>query len=890
MAINQPLKGGPNKLYNLMTVFNRGIDKKTADDVASDSSFRNLKNFYGANEGSLSKRNGAYNSYIKDFIGALVEGRYSEKFNIVNNNFDETKETVLERLKDFYDTVLCGVKKEVEHTDLKETRYFIFDKIIGFQIIKNNKFLEAMQDYETILNGDYSYKAASSTISFGCLVISGGFSTIKRISETEEKNKLCGLYLTRLSIEMEYITNEGYTVKLEVDSVDPTISNSPNRRWIYYPANYDFKQGVESYIEVSDEYRPLGPIDIGNYNGLSYLPTGKDYLIQIDQNPEEKTTHEKYTNESSIFKIIGGEEQENLYKPTPIEATKIGFNILAQEPLSYVDQSGVVAKVRGVFYSIYVNDEEQPVLNVPYNKSFNVHILYTGETPPETPKYRPDNGETDEEKNPYKDLPGEWKADSNNSIFICSGLDSDQRFELKIDLGELPFVTYLDTTSSIIDETGSIGKINDLIFSSTNLKFINNQLVLYGGHGYIFFSEYDLFTYFPNYFYIYIATEAGEEAVTSIKYFRQFHAVFTNKRIKKMVGTFGGADFGIYSLNDFVGCPNGNTVRAVGNNLFFLGNDGIYKLKQGYLGEGTENVERIDTLIGGELNLSNVLEAFTLDNNYVVVKNDGYSWFVYDLETEAFYEYNLESKTGQVYKGEEVDEDYKKKALPFYSIFEASLYDSNGGFFIVPIYDYEYDRQFTSHKGKGVDFHLFRFSDLSFLEEKDKYKDGYGFVSTLETHNLSMGYPTHIKKFKEIYIKLLNKSGHSIPLYVTIYVDDRVIINPDDYEIIYDAPSNTYYYVRRVANNFKLDAGNVLGEFILGVDPLGSKTIQQIKIRVGESGKSIRIKISDGFNDSIGLSLGGSEVVGLPNRNRNEYDYTVSAMGIVYKLKKVKGE
>ena len=48
MGATQPLKGGSNKYYELMTVFNRGIDKKTADDLASDSSFRNLKNFYNS--------------------------------------------------------------------------------------------------------------------------------------------------------------------------------------------------------------------------------------------------------------------------------------------------------------------------------------------------------------------------------------------------------------------------------------------------------------------------------------------------------------------------------------------------------------------------------------------------------------------------------------------------------------------------------------------------------------------------------------------------------------------------------------------------------------------------------------------------------------------------
>ena len=82
--------------------------------------------------------------------------------------------------------------------------------------------------------------------------------------------------------------------------------------------------------------------------------------------------------------------------------------------------------------------------------------------------------------------------------------------------------------------------------------------MLYGKHGYMFFSEYSVFDYFPNYNYIYVANEAGEESVTSVNYFRQYYAIFTNKRIKKMSGTFGASDFSVSPLNDFIGCPNGN--------------------------------------------------------------------------------------------------------------------------------------------------------------------------------------------------------------------------------------------------------------------------------------------------------------------------------------------
>ena len=355
-----------------------------------------------------------------------------------------------------------------------------------------------------------------------------------------------------------------------------------------------------------------------------------------------------------------------------------------------------------------------------------------------------------------------------------------------------------------------------------------------------------------------------------------------------MTGTFGADDFGIYPLNDFIGCPNGRTVRAVGNNLLFLGNDGLYKLKQGYLGEGTENVERIDLLLGNELNLNNVLEAFNMADNYVVVKNDGSTWIVYNTTTESFYEYNLESFTGAVYNGSSKDKDMQKRALPFYSIFEASIYDSNGDFFIVPMYGYNYSSLYETATLSSVGFMTFRFSELEFLEQDEQHKDGYGFISSLETHAMNMGFPTNNKKFKEIYIKLINESGHAIPLYITVIVDDKVIINPEDYVIVYDEHTNTYYYTLKAESNYALDVSKALGEFTLGKDILGEKTVQQIKIKVRTKGKSIKIKLSDGYNDTTALSTGGSTQKGLPIRNRNLYDFSISTIGIVYKVKKVK--
>ena len=150
---------------------------------------------------------------------------------------------------------------------------------------------------------------------------------------------------------------------------------------------------------------------------------------------------------------------------------------------------------------------------------------------------------------------------------------------------------------------------------------------------------------------------------------------------------------------------------------------------------------------------------------------------------------------------------------------------------------------------------------------------------------MNMGYPTNIKKFKDLFIKLINESGHIIPLYITVYVDDNKIIDPDKYEILYDEYTNTYYYVLVSESNKQLDISKALGEFTLGEDTLGNKTVQQIKLRIGSKGKSIRIILSDGYDDITDL---GPNQKGLPNRKRNIYNFSINAIGIVYKVKKVK--
>ena len=884
MATRQPLRGGPEKLYDVILNFNKGIDKKTADDVSLDSSFKSLINFYNAAEGYLSKRPGVYNSNITEFIRKIVETDYeSSNFEVIANKFNESASDVVTRLTDFYNMLLMGEEK----TDTQFA--FKVDKIIGFQMLKNSYFFDMLKEIDKVFEGEQLEDINSSIYELSCILVGGGY--YRPSNGTDKKPGIC---VTRLSFKLKYTHNK-YDLQIECDSVDPTMNPYDDNgtykcRWDYFPDGY--KEGDEGKI-------PAMSIDISNYNGYSYIATGSNYICKIDQDPDERTSSETYTGESKIIVQIGGYGQTNLYKPTAIELNQIGFNILHSDPLTFYDATGTASKIKGVFYSITQEKDgqqyQQPVNSIPYNKPFQIHIIYTGAaTNIEKPKYRPNNGEVDVEKNPYTELPGDWIDSSTKTVYSCNtGINSDQSFELYIkNTASDEFRSYFDTKAVQEDiNTGSIKEISELVFSSTHSKVINNQLVLFGGHGYVFFSEYDMFNYFPNYYYIYVASEAGEEAVTGITYFRQYYAIFTNKRIKRMTGGFGSSDFGVYPLSDYIGCPNGRTIRSVGNNLLFLGSDGIYKLKQGYLGEGTENVEKIDEILDGDLNLNNVVQAFVMNNNYIVVKNDGKTWVVYNTTTEAFYEYNLESATGVVYNGRVVDEELMSKTLPFYTIFPPGLYDEHGEFLFVPMYNYLYSDDYESYTRNGMDLLIFRFSDLDFLEEAEKHKDSEGFISSLETHFMNMGFPMHTKKFKELFIKTINKSGHPIPLYVTIVVDDVTVITPKDYIIYYNEANDTFYYIEKIEANTQIDISKALGEFVLGYDRLGNKTVQQLRFKIRKKGRAIKIRISDGYNDYTNLLTEDvNPVKGIPVRKRNDYDFSISSMGIIYKLKKVKEE
>lgn len=780
---------------------------------------------------------------------------------------------------------LVGVQGEIPITfeylskdvqNIKEpTRYryndYIFDvsnmKLKNIYVIEQNNFFKNLQNLNNVFR-EATYTPLDKDCSFDAYFVMYGDARRTASANSYQESTLpttntfniygndglngallnC-LYVCRLKI----IITKSYD--LTVDVICKTLGDD-------FITNTDFKVSSFNSVRTSNAYVAnyknedvLNGIFINKYSNYLYVPTGSASVLQMLLVSDDKDlVYVSSIGANNDFKTEDNtliEKQSNVYYPVPYEVTNPGFNLAADYPLEAIDSTGNVDNIRGIFYTV----NSEVVQNVPCNIPFSIHVIVTGASSLSVPKIRPNNGELDEAKNPYKDLPGSWSL-VETTRFDCTGIDNIEAYELKITKGDDEYITYVTPTPYVPKDTGGINELSGALFGCPRAKIINSQLVLFGNGGYIYFSDFENFKYFPSYYYVYVANGTDEEII-DIVYFRQFYAIFTNKRILRMSGDFGTDNFEVGPLNDFMGCVNHNTIRQVYNSLYFIGYNGIYALNQGYLGSGTENLKRIDTQLTNTFNFDNVAYCYVMGNIYIIIMKDGKTWYTYDVDNDMFLRYN-------------------------YSLGDASIL-SNVSFIETLEENQIYAILATNKEANSYTDDLLLYNFPLTKDANYDYEDSnQGYISAFETPYINLGTPTNTKKFKNLFIKMYNETDSLIPLYITVYVDDILAITPEDYVIELDEETNTYFYYFKADNNAELlKAHNLLGELTLGKDTLGDNIIQQLKLKINTKGRAIKIILADGYDYP---NKDNSAIINY----RNNKKFSISTIGIVYKLKKVK--
>ena len=316
--------------------------------------------------------------------------------------------------------------------------------------------------------------------------------------------------------------------------------------------------------------------------------------IYFTNNDKGLVCFDRQTDSFSYYGAGINNEENKAYKPSPMEVRKVGFNVLGDTPLTWVDYQGLTTdSIQGIYLT---TTDDKPTTVIPNTGNFKLNILYTGN----------DDGFTITFKEGENERSADIVVDSEHST---TGLK----------IYNVTFTTVPTSNVEIkIEKTGAninpyydyydVGAVDQEIKEVTHLNIGEYEMIemynraVYFKDDTIWFSELNNFHYIPNYNYVSLPIEPTDK-ITKIIYFRNVYVIFTKFRIYKMSNAFGDADFQVVPLNLSIGCHAPHTIVPIENVLYFASSRGIYQLiSSAAYGNSSnsltfENVKEIDTKV-----------------------------------------------------------------------------------------------------------------------------------------------------------------------------------------------------------------------------------------------------------------------------------------------------
>lgn len=426
-------------------------------------------------------------------------------------------------------------------------------------------------------------------------------------------------------------------------------------------------------------------------------------------------------------------QTNSAYKPNGIEVRKLGFNVLGDDPLTWIDNNGLtVESIQGVYLT---TADRIPLTTVPSGMPLQVNIIYTGNYHDFDILFSEyeDTIEADVVKNVTLSSSGiavydiKFKTQPNDEVQINIAF-TDEAVLLDDYIDYYSMGSY-DTSSKAV-ETIELGKYNVIQ--------IYDRLVYYSGNE-IWFSDINNFGYIPNYNYILLPIENTDEIVKII-FFRTSYIIFTKKKIFKLEGSFESSSLNLSLVNDELGCIAPASVSLIENELFFLSTRGLRSLKSDVFRENLENLKKFDEKVYPVVTTNSYATSIVYKEQYMLFSN---------LRGENRYV----TVRGREYRIPDVLRNYYRTG--------AFSMDKFG----------EYPRFIIVENGE-----LFSLMTVDNVAGIYQFGLGYDDFSVkydceFETGGFTMGYPMHEKKLKNVIFKL---GGDLNEIYVDSYGDGYI--------------------------------------------------------------------------------------------------------------------
>jgi hypothetical protein len=282
-----------------------------------------------------------------------------------------------------------------------------------------------------------------------------------------------------------------------------------------------------------------------------------------------------------------------------------------------------------------------------------------------------------------------------------------------------------------------------------------------------------------------------QEPITAMVRYRDMLVVFTKTTIQTLTGK-SPSDYRRALIHDGIGCTSDRTAHVIGNHIVFLSNEGIQMLAPSALTLDTLNVKRID---------NQIKSAIVKDPDACGVVHDGQYWICLPSQ-KIMYRFYYD---GNVW----VRDKSSKLNIVDFAVFESKVYELT------------------------LDGKLYKQDNTVYSDIEEVYD------MTVESKFLDLSTSFNQKKLKRLYI-LAKHFTTTVNLKVKVYADSALVLTPESGEAVINEDGSVVWE-STTQPNMHFYTGTIIGQWVLGVSPLGDVqiSVQRASVR----GKCRRVKV-----------------------------------------------
>lgn len=331
------------------------------------------------------------------------------------------------------------------------------------------------------------------------------------------------------------------------------------------------------------------------------------------------------------------------------------------------------------------------------------------------------------------------------------------------------------------------------INSCNRIRLHWGRLMLFGDTvetNQVYFSDFETPNYFPV-TYTLRFDRGKPEPITTIVRIQDYLAVFSETMIHILSGK-SPDDYAIYMINDSIGCVAPRSAVLTGNVVTFLSKEGVFILKPSSFKLDQMSVVRADAKIKSEM---------PKDVNACALNHDSQYWLCFP-DKKVIYRYYFEQGVW--------------------------VKDVSDGLDVVEFLKI------------GADVYEFQKNGHVVKQNNAVYADwSYQYDMIVETKYFDLSKSFNYKKLKKLYILGRCYDEYDVNLYVKVFADANVVLDPESGQAVID--QNDYvYWQTTLTPNFEFNEATMFGsgnfDAVLGGQYL---SVEKARIR----GKCRRVKL-----------------------------------------------